>query len=181
MNTRIIHAALLPVLALLVACGGPADETANSPGPAASTPASFLLKSDLTDAIDVKTAKKSGEGDELIVFGRVRGELDGSAAFTIIDTYLPYCGEGEDCRCTTPWDYCCEPVELVAEASLPVEVRNETGDVVDVAKDDLRLLDLVAMKGKLVKTESGGLVLVVTDGWFRRERPDLPDNLEWPE
>jgi len=179
MTNRLTRVALLPVFVLLVACGGPADEADETTGTSGAV--SYLLKTDLADAIDVNAAKKKGEGEELTVFGRIRGELEGSAAFTIIDQSMPYCGEGEDCRCTTPWDYCCEPVELVAAASLPVEVRDAKGDVVDVAKDDLRLLDLVAVKGKLEKTESGGLVLVVTDGWYRRERPEMPDMVEWPE
>jgi hypothetical protein len=44
----------------------------------------------------------------------------------------------------------------------------------------LRLLDLLVVKGTVEKDEHGN-VTVVAVGWHRRERPDLPEGLHWPE
>ena len=44
----------------------------------------------------------------------------------------------------------------------------------------LRLLDLVAVKGKLVKDGHGNVIVRAT-GWFRRDRQELGDDLRWPE
>ena len=173
-NIRIVLALFALTLA---ACGGDAtSDTAEQPAVK-----SYKLEADLTDAANVYAARKKGEGDEVIVVGRVRQELEGSAAFMLVDEVLEYCGQGlEKCGCPTPWDYCCIEQEVVAEASLPVEIHNAKGEVVDLAKDDIRLLDLVAMKGTLAKTESGDLFLVVKDGWFLRERPKIEGDIDWP-
>jgi hypothetical protein len=167
---------------LLSACGGdaPASSGGSSSGAAAPAASPYLLMADLPEALDVFSAKEKGEGEEVMVWGRVREEVEGSGAFTIIDDTIDYCGRGqEDCGCPTPWDYCCE-LDKVPDASLAVEIRNAKGDVVDVGATDMRRLDLIAIKGILQKTESGGLILVSKDGWFRRERPELPEGLRWP-
>ena len=166
----------------VAACGGETnDQTSTQTGSSAAAGA-YLLKADLSEAKNVFSAKKKVAGDEVAVFGRVRAEFDGSASFTIIDEVIEYCGQGaEKCGCPTPWDYCCEDPDTIPEASLPVEVRDAKGEVVDVASGDIRLLDLIALKGTLEKTESGGLILVTRDGWFRRDRPDMPEGIHWPE
>lgn len=171
--------ALISVLSLsLPGCGGDAVPTAGTGG---GGTASFLLKADMPEALNVYRAKKKAEGDEVVVWGRVREEVEGAGAFTIIDDAIDYCGRGQhDCGCPTPWDYCCE-LEKVPEASLAIEIRDAEGEVVEIPKGDMRRLDLIALKGKLQKTESGGLILVASDGWFRRERPDLPEGLNWPK
>jgi hypothetical protein len=173
--------ALVTVLSLsLAGCGGDAAPTAIT-GSSGGATASYLLKTDMPEALNVYRAKKMAEGEEVLVWGRVREEVEGSGAFTIIDDVIDYCGRGQhDCGCPTPWDYCCE-LEKVPEASLAIEIWDAEGEVVEIPKGDMRRLDLIALKGKLQKTESGGLMLVSSEGWFRRERPDLPEGLSWPE
>lgn len=183
MTPHMTRLALAAVLALsLAACGGDKTTEGGDSSGGAPTASSPLLTADMPDAVNVFSARKKAEGDDVVVFGRVRAEVDGSAAFTIIDTAIEYCGQGaEKCGCPTPWDYCCEEGKDIIEASLPVEVRDANGDVIDVTTSDIRLLDLVALKGTLGKTESGDLILVVNDGWFRRDRPALPEGIQWPE
>ena len=177
MTSPLSRFALALAVLSLAACGG---ESGGGTSDGDAAVASFVLEKDYANAVPVYEAKKSGEGDEVTVFGRVRSELEGSGAFTIIDDTVPYCGKGQEkCGCPTPWDYCCE-VEKVPGASLAVEVRDAKGDVVDLEKTDVRLLDLVALKGTLTKTESGSLFLVVNDGWYRRERPQLEGKIDWP-
>jgi hypothetical protein len=168
------------VLALaLAACGGDAAEPDSAAaGPKAQT---FFAPADIPSAGSVYDARKKSPGDEVTVVGRVRDIAGGFAAFTVVDQVLEYCGQGaEKCGCPTPWDFCCLQAETVNEASLPVEFRDAKGQPVETNDVGLRLLDLVVVKGKLEKTESGGLLLVTTSGWFRRERPQLPEGLHWP-
>lgn len=172
-----LPAALACAFLLLAACGGKPEV---EPPAVDAGGATYVLEADYADAIPVKEAREKGEGDEIVVFGRVRSEHDGSGAFTIIDQTMPYCGEVRKCGCPTPWDYCCEQPEQVAALSIPVEIHDARGEVAEIPKSDLKLLDLVAVKGTLTKTESGGLYLVVKDGWFRRERPELEGKIDWP-
>ena len=164
---------------LLAACGGDAKTATQPKGGGDDAP--LLLPEAPGEAISVLDAKGKAEGDEVIVVGRVSDIAKGFAAFTVTDDSVPYCGKGEeDCGCPTPWDYCCE--EEAAKASrLPVEMRDAQGEPIAAEDTGLRLLDLVIVKGTLAKTESGGYVILAKDGWFRAERPDLPDGLLWPQ
>ncbi|MDF1699629.1 MAG: hypothetical protein P1V36_00525 [Planctomycetota bacterium] len=166
---------------LLAACGG--DTTAPTDGAKSGTkPADTLLLAQKPgDAVDVLTARGKAEGDEVIVVGRVSEMVKGFAAFTITDDSVEWCGRGEeDCGCPTPWDYCCEE-ERAKAGRLPVELRDAEGEPVAASDTGLRLLDLVVVKGTLAKTESGGLMVLAQDGWFRAERPKLPEGLAWPQ
>jgi len=63
---------------------------------------------------------------------------------------------------------------------LAVAVKDGSGETVAIPRiPELRNLDLVAVRGRLVKDKDGELKLVAT-GWWRRERPKLPDGLKWP-
>ena len=69
----------------------------------------------------------------------------------------------------------------MAVATLNVEARGSDGKLLKAGSlPGLRLLDLVVARGKVEK-DAHGNVTVVTTGWFTRERPKLPDGLEWPE
>lgn len=163
----------------LTACGG--DEGGGSASSPVTGTHTFLVALDSPSAVSVYDARKKAPGDEVTVLGRVKDFAGGFAAFTMVDKVLEYCGQGaEQCGCTTPWDYCCIQSETVNEASLPVEFRDANGEPVEADDFGLRLLDLVVVKGKLEKTESGGLLLVTTTGWHQRERPKIPEGVEWP-
>ena len=130
----------------------------------------------------MKAALELEPGAEVAIVGRVQ-EISpgGMAVFHLVDDSIAYCGRGqEECGCVTPWDYCCEEPAMRA-ARMAVELRDKAGKIVKQDDLGLRLLDLVAVKGTLEKTEEGGLYLVTKDGWFRRDRPTLPEGLEWPE
>ncbi|MBL9089157.1 MAG: hypothetical protein JNM10_18605 [Planctomycetia bacterium] len=167
-------AVLAPLLAaalLLTACG------AEGPAPAPSSP-SFLLAADPGAGVGVAEARARGAADDVVVVGRVREITKGLAAFTLVDLSQQYCGQTEMEGCPTPWDYCCTPKEELARNMIGVSVR--AGDDValgDVARD-LRNLDVVAVRGRLVKAKDE--VFLHATGWFRRERPTLPEGLEFP-
>jgi hypothetical protein len=69
----------------------------------------------------------------------------------------------------------------VAVATLNVEARGPDGKPLKAdSVPGLRLLDLVVAKGKVEKDDHGNVTVVAT-GWFSRERPELPDGLDWPK
>jgi hypothetical protein len=185
--------------ALFVACGDSSKSTpaasgtptAGAPGAATATapavPTSkYALSADPKDAISVVEARKAAPKPTVVVFGRVREITAGFAAFTMADTSLKFCGEGEAEKetCETPWDYCCLAPEEIASHTIAVVVK-EAGkdgksDVAALAKiPELRNLDLVAVVGTLVK-DKGDVTLEAT-GWYRRERPVLGANAKVPQ
>lgn len=176
-----IRALSLTTLALLLAsCGGDAPRDDAAARQANWDATTWLLKTEPEGAVPVLQARQQAPGTEVTVVGRLRDFEPGFAALMLTDQSVAYCGDGECSMdgCPTPWDYCCRPKQA-SEGSLPVELRDESGKVVETDALGLRLLDLVTVRGTLEKTEAGGLMLVTKQGWFRRERPELPANLNW--
>ncbi len=173
----------------LAACGGE-DKTTTPATPAdGGTATKGFLQPDPGKAINVVEAREKADGDEVIVEGRVQDINKGYAMFTMYDRDLLFCGQpgtaeegkmGAD-GCATPWDYCCSDPDDVAAGNIPVELRDDTGAPIKAEDIGLRLLDLVRVKGKLEKTESGNFILVATNGWHRAERPEISDHVHWPE
>jgi hypothetical protein len=177
-------AALLGLLAL-ASCSGSDSEGSGGTGaplPAASKNAALRLAAEPAGAVRILEARKLEPGaGEVVVYGRVLSIVPGYAVFSLIDQELDYCGSGSDPMdsCPTPWDYCCIPGEKKAEHTLLVEARDAQGTPLADALTDLRLLDLVVAKGKLERDENGNTTIVAS-GWFKKERPKLPEGLEWP-
>jgi hypothetical protein len=179
---RLSLALVLAAAALLPACGKDEKPTTPSAGPGAAPAASpYQLAADPGGGLDVKKAVADGPIDQdVVVVGRVQNVVKGFAAFTLVDVSLKYCGQGDlkDDHCAEPWDYCCVTDQLPG-ALLPVKVRK--GD--DVAElpsiPELRPLDLVAVKGRLVKEKDADVTLHAT-GWYRRERPEVHPDVKFP-
>ena len=172
----------LGVVLSFAACGGESKGAGGPPQPAAAPLASFVLATDPGEAIAVTAAKAAGVADKVVVTGRVASVVKGFAVFTLMDAALEYCGQvNKEDNCKTPWDYCCDSQEKRTAHSLLVEVRDGTGQpIATPALPDTRLLDLVEVRGKLQKDDHGNFVLVA-DGMFRVQRPDLPVDLKWPQ
>lgn len=165
---------------VFAACSG---NEAAKPAPAASPAiAALLLKAEPANALGVKAAKAKGTADQVVVTGRVASTLKGFAILSLMDTSLPYCGEkNKDDHCKTPWDYCCESKDTQVENRLAVEVRGADGKpLATPSLGEVRLLDELTVAGRLVKDDQGKLVLLAT-GWFRKARPELPSDLNWPQ
>jgi hypothetical protein len=171
MRVLVITLALLPL-----ACGKEQTPTTN--------PVATSKVADPGPGIPVKQAKEKGPGEEVIVEGRVSNIVKGVAAFNLIDASLDYCGQKDrEDSCKTPWDYCCIANDERAAATVSVEKRGPDGKVLAAGAGDLpaiRLLDLVAVKGKIEKDEHGNVTIVETVR-FVRERPNLPEDVHWPE
>src|SRR5690606_34806163 len=86
-------------------------------GGAADSPA-WLLTSAPDAPVDVGAAKQSAsEGDTIALRGRIGGRSDpmsaDSAVFVVMDPAIPSCADNPGDTCATPWDYCCEPQEVI--------------------------------------------------------------------
>ncbi|MCU0863672.1 MAG: hypothetical protein MUC36_07780 [Planctomycetes bacterium] len=165
---------------VLTAC---ADERSAPPAPAAPSAAvaALVLAAEPAGAIAVAAAKQRGPADSIVVTGRVANIVKGYAVFTLMDLAIPYCGEtNKEDHCKTPWDYCCESTETRTKNALLVEARSADGKPLATPALGLQLVDRVAVTGKLTKDEHGNFVLLAS-GWFRQERPQLPDYVRWPQ
>jgi len=160
------------------ACG---KEEAKPPPAPPPPPVDLKLAADPGEALSVLQVKEKGSGEEVVVVGRISNFVKGFVTFNLVDEDLYYCGKGgaED-ECKTPWDYCCVDAGERAKGTLAVEIRDADGRPKKGSVPELRLLDLVAVNGTVEKDEHGN-VTVVASGWFRRERPELPDGLHWPD
>jgi hypothetical protein len=165
-------ARFLPILFLLVAACGD-DPSATPP------PSEHLLASDLPDAVSVLEAKGKPIGTTWTVVGRVRSLSKGVIA--LVDDREDYCGRGDDPmeRCPTPWDYCCEDPDKIAESTLVVRALSRDGTPVARDRMGLRPLDLVALRGVWAEEKDGSRVLVAREGWYRRERPAVGDHVRF--
>jgi hypothetical protein len=81
--------------------------------------------------------------------------------------------------CPMPWDYCCHEQEA-ADKQIAVVVPNASGGAEKGPVPELRNLDLVVVKGKLLKNKAGSVELAAT-GWWRKERPQIPASVKFPQ
>lgn len=173
-------------LALSLSLGGAALAPCSGCGDGASTskagapPSRFLLAAEPAGAVSVGDARKAAPKDDAVVVGRVREVSPGLAAFTLVDASLTYCGQSDaEDKCEQPWDYCCHSAEDVAPLTVPVSAHGASGAVERVAVPELRSLDLVVVRGRLVK-DAKGEVEVVATGWWRKERPSVGSHVQFP-
>lgn len=172
-----------PAASTTVPASGPGATAKPSPGATATvgvgTP--YLLPADPTGGLSILDAKAAAPRAGVVVVGRVKERTPGYAAFTLTDLSLAYCGQAEAEGCPTPWDYCCTPNDQIAAATIGVVVQGPRGEPLELSKlPDFRNADVVVVTGDLVKDAEGNPRLLAK-GWFRRERPKLPDSIVFPE
>lgn len=154
-------------------CDKPQPQTAsNGETPkteSVSLPAQLFVSAEPADAKNVLDAKKSAkEGEIVAIRGRIGGAEDPYVAeraiFTIVDKSLPHCGEMKmEDGCKTPWDYCCEPKDKLAENTATIQVVDNAGRPlkIDVSKNPrLKPTSEIVVKGKVAKKDGGKLLIV---------------------
>jgi hypothetical protein len=176
MNVRSVCLSSLSLLAC--ACGGSGATTEVPPSPAVEA---LVLAKEPAGAVAVIAAKQKGAAEAIVVTGRVGEMAKGLAQFQLMDVSIPYCGEvNKEDKCRKPWDYCCETRESIATNSFTVEARDASGAALRAPSLGIRQCDRVAVTGKLQKDEHGNFLLLAS-GWFRQERPQLPDYVQFPQ
>lgn len=138
----------------------------------AANQAKYVLATEPSGAkgvVEVRQASK--DGDEVVVLGRIGGSkapfVDGIAAFTIVDPGLSPCKP--DCGCPTPWDYCCDPGELLTHKAT-VKIVGDGGAPLEVDARDLlgaKELATVVVRGRAKRDEAGNLT-ILADGLYVR-------------
>ena len=106
----------------------------NSVAPPAAA-AKFLLATEPAGAKNVADVREQAKDkDEVVLVGRIGGDRDpwveGTAAFKITDLKCVPCSErpGDDCK--WPWDYCCEPAEVLKKSVALVQIVDDQGKVI---------------------------------------------------
>ncbi|MEX2219919.1 MAG: hypothetical protein WD749_14300 [Phycisphaerales bacterium] len=99
----------------------------------AALPATLFLTSAPADAKTVEEVKAASvkPGDTVTVRGRIGGDVkpfvEDRAVFTIVGPGIPSCSDNKGDMCKTPWDYCCETKEDIAEHMATVQVVDASG------------------------------------------------------
>lgn len=152
----------------LAAIGCSQSDTPSAPAasqPPAVADSKYLLPTEPAGAKGVGETRKASQNDqEVVVVGRVGGDVDpfveGAAAFTIVDLGQKPCEDG----CPTPWDYCC--AQELNDNKAVVKVVDAQG--APVAEDARKLLGVkplttVVVHGKAKRDDKGNLT-VLADG-----------------
>jgi hypothetical protein len=160
------------VLAVIAGCSN--SDVAKSPDDAASgtIDSRYVAASEPVGAVPVGEARESVADKEIVtLFGTIGGSsepfVDGLAAFTIVDTKVPYCAPEEGCP--TPWDYCCTQ-DQVKDNIATVKVVNESGQpVADDARKLLGVKELstVVVQGTANRDDHGNLTIAATKVFVR--------------
>lgn len=166
--------------ALLSGCtrGSEGDGAAAPPPKSGSAlPASLRLGAAPDAARGVKDVKASAkEGDEVVIRGRIGGSrapfVDGRAMMTLVDldgvtscAAMEMGGDG----CETPWDYCCEPAEVLVPHTATVQVVGPDARplAVDIRKlEGLEPLKVVVVKGVVGPRPDPAVLIVNATGIY---------------
>ncbi len=161
MRTNDLMCVLILALAFVAGCGK--NETSVAV-PASNVPESFFVATAPPAAKPVSEVVASAKnGEQVVVTGRVGGDrkvfVDGYAAFTIVDAQIAPCGKDKMDDCPTPWDYCCDPPDVMAANTLSVELMAD-GKLLKANPRGFHGLDhlkTVVVQGRVAKDEAGNV------------------------
>lgn len=118
-------------------------------------PAGFFLNKEPAGSKfveDVKTAAKAG--DKVVVRGRIGGSatpfVEGRAVFTIVGSGLKACSDKPGDQCKQPWDYCCDPPDVIAKHTATIQVLGSSNAPLKVGlkgQNNLKELSDVIVEG----------------------------------
>jgi len=157
--------------------GEPVETTTPGSGPTSGPDSKFIMTSEPVGAVPVGEARTSvKDKDEIVLVGRIGGSVkpfvDGVAAFTIVDSKVPYCAKEEGCP--TPWDYCCEQNQVKDNIAMVKIVDADGNPVTKDARELLGVKELttVVIHGK-AKRDADGNLTVNADQVFVKEHLDV--------
>lgn len=170
---RLMSVALLAGASAFAGCSG-GDQEAKEPAVAkAELPAGLLLQSEPTGAVDLLAAKKAAKlGDEITfkcrIGGRAQPFADASAVMVVIDPSLKPCPPEEGCP--RPWDYCCDPPDVLTASTASVRIVGADGKVLKgslLDNNGLTHLSKLTVTGKVIGVD-GGILQVDATGIYIR-------------
>jgi hypothetical protein len=154
-----------------VGCGG-TEPGESSVAANAVQGSKYVVDSEPAGAIPVGEARQQVEDQQdVTLFGTIGGSaepfVDGLAAFTIVDTAVPYCAADEGCP--TPWDYCCTQNQVKDNIATVKVVDDEGNPVADDARALLGVKELstVVVKGKAQRDDQGNLTIAASEVYVR--------------
>ncbi len=178
-NGRLMWRAVLPVLVAALGMSG-CEKSPTSGGEkgdvaiSALLPAGFFLASAPAGVKDVIAAKKGAKpGERIVVRGRVGGSKEPMATeraiFTIMDLGLQPCGVGKMESCPTPWDYCCDPRDVITKNIATVQVVDSAGRPLKAGLQNMGKLAPLAeviVEGQVASGSTGDSLVVNASGIF---------------
>ena len=170
----------------LTACGGKEESNVQPTVVSLELPSLFFTDTrpnDVKDLVEVKkTAKK---GDEVTFLARIGGR--GNASFVktasmmiVADPSLLSCElMSEDCRCTTPEDYCCEDPALRARGLGTIRFIDEKGESFPFSIEGshgLETLKYVVVAGNVADMNESGVFVVDASKVWVGGKPSYGNN-----
>ncbi len=160
MRKLTIWTVLMPMLALLAGGCDRAPEAEHA-GPAPA----WLSAQPLTGAVEITDAKATVQaGDTVTLRGRIGGRRDPISAaqgtLVLVDPSLPSCADTPGDNCPTPWDYCCEPRDILQARSATVQLVDAQGAPVAIPEGLLKPLDEVVVQGTAGPRPDAAVLLI---------------------
>ena len=160
---RIALAVAVSLLTVIPSCGTAVDSAPAQP--VSELADSYWSQTQLDGARTVADVRAtSTDGESLVVNGRVKDFIPGHAVFTLVDASVDSCRELEGDACKTPWDYCCTDATLLADNTITVEVRDESGQPLPTTVKGFHgidHLDTVAVHGDVSRDEHGNVTIAM--------------------
>lgn len=162
---------LLAVPAFVIGCSESpvVQESATTEGGERSQ---YLADTEPEGALPVGEARASIKDDQPVTLVGVIGGsskpfVDGLAAFTIVDSKVPYCSADEGCP--TPWDYCCTQDQVKGNIAT-IKIVDDGGiPVATDARDMLKVkeLSMVVVQGTAHRDDQGNLTVAASKIFVR--------------
>lgn len=141
--------------------------------PPAALPTDFFLAKEPAGAEWVETVKATAKvGDKILIRGRIGGSaapfVKGRSVFTLMGSKLKACSDNPGDHCKTPWDYCCDTADAIAQHSATVQVVDASGAPLRVelkGVHGLKELSEVVVQGE-VKEAKGKILIINATGLF---------------
>lgn len=157
--------------------GPVAGESAGGEGAAGGSAEGVLASLRLAEAPGgargvVETKNSVEDGQRVVVVGVVAGRkepiAENRAILTLLDAGVATCDRNPADGCTTPWDACCEPAEVLGKSSVTVQVvggdgRPVKGSLASIA--GVRPLAKLIVRG-VARVSADGVVLVNAEGIY---------------
>jgi hypothetical protein len=165
----------IPFLALALGACSESSDSGGSAANVSSTTATWLLADEPADVLSILEAKESAkEGDVIAIRGRIGGRMqpmsEESNIFTFIDLALPHCGQTEHDSCPTPWDYCCDPPNVINAHGATIQVlENGTMPSVLPTAAGLKPLDELIVVGTVAPRPDAQVLTIRATGIYRVE------------